>query len=222
MIFARDEQGNAIEATPGARTTCHACGRTLIARCGEIYVNHWAHESGSSCDDWTEPDTDWHLEWKQALPKEWVDQVVERDGSRRFVDALLPDGTGVLFRRRRPSPEETRKREAFFGAENVIWVFDTRDAKSRFVGVKERDKSNEFEFRWRHARKSVAYPEGYIYLDFGPRLLMLKGMQVKPPFWGYGQRFERDRFIRWLRNGAERGRIARSHIIGELPKTAGQ
>ena len=36
--------GDKAEATKGAKGFCPSCGSELIAKCGEVKVNHWAHK----------------------------------------------------------------------------------------------------------------------------------------------------------------------------------
>ena len=52
------------EAAKGAKGICPSCGSDLIAKCGDIKVNHWAHKGIRSCDPWSENETEWHREWK--------------------------------------------------------------------------------------------------------------------------------------------------------------
>jgi competence CoiA-like predicted nuclease len=33
-----------IEAIKGAKGECLFCGSELIAKCGEVYIHHWAHK----------------------------------------------------------------------------------------------------------------------------------------------------------------------------------
>lgn len=43
MKFA-DINGVRAEATKGAKGSCPGCGSEVIARCGEIRINYWAHK----------------------------------------------------------------------------------------------------------------------------------------------------------------------------------
>ena len=33
-----------IEAIKGATGVCPVCGSELVAKCGEVYIHHWAHK----------------------------------------------------------------------------------------------------------------------------------------------------------------------------------
>ncbi|WP_245441680.1 competence protein CoiA family protein [Rhizobium leguminosarum] len=49
MKFALVE-GIRQEATAGARGLCPGCSSSVIAKCGEIRLHHWAHLSTMVCD----------------------------------------------------------------------------------------------------------------------------------------------------------------------------
>jgi hypothetical protein len=70
MKFALVE-GIRQEATAGARGLCPGCSSSVIPKCGEIRLRHWAHLSTMVCDPWREPETEWHRGWKDEFPKEW-------------------------------------------------------------------------------------------------------------------------------------------------------
>lgn len=62
--------GDKAEATKGAKGVCPSCGSELIAKCGEVKVDHWAHKGNRNCDPWWENETDWHRSWKGNFPKD--------------------------------------------------------------------------------------------------------------------------------------------------------
>lgn len=41
-----------VEAIKGVKGICPSCGSELIAKCGEVKVNHWAHKGMRNCDPW--------------------------------------------------------------------------------------------------------------------------------------------------------------------------
>jgi len=41
---------NKIEASKGAKGYCPSCGSELIAKCGNVKINHWAHKGNRNCD----------------------------------------------------------------------------------------------------------------------------------------------------------------------------
>lgn len=39
-----------VEAQKGMKGICPVCQQPVIAKCGQIKVNHWAHSKSSHCD----------------------------------------------------------------------------------------------------------------------------------------------------------------------------
>jgi len=70
MKYALND-GNKVEASKGAKGFCPSCGSELIAKCGEVNVNHWAHKGNRNYDSWWENETDWHRSWKDKFPMDW-------------------------------------------------------------------------------------------------------------------------------------------------------
>ena len=84
--------GVRIEATPNAQAVCQCCNSELIPKCGNINVWHWSHKFKVHCDDWYEPETQWHKGWKNEFPKD-CQEVVFKDeltGEKHVADVYLP------------------------------------------------------------------------------------------------------------------------------------
>ena len=101
-------------ASPGAGGTCPSCGAALVPKCGSIVSWHWAHKA-SDCDHWSEPESQWHIDWKQLFPKAW--QEVSFGPHRADVGTR----NGIIeFQRSSISADEIAERERFYG--KMIWV----------------------------------------------------------------------------------------------------
>ncbi len=112
------------EATKGAKGLCPMCDSELIAKCGEVKINHWAHKSSRNCDPWWENETDWHRSWKGQFPVDWQ-EVVQRDkrsGEKHIADVKTPGGWVLEFQHSYLNPEERRARNAFYS--KLVWVVD--------------------------------------------------------------------------------------------------
>jgi hypothetical protein len=55
------------------------------------------------------------------------------------------------------------RREALY-AQNMVWLFDTREAVER-ESLEIRRKADKDTFRWKHPRKSIAFCRRGAYLD---------------------------------------------------------
>jgi len=119
FALSNDER---IEATKGAKGVCPCCGNDLVAKCGEIYIHHWAHKK--KCDDhWWENETEWHRNWKNEFPEKWQ-EVIHRDksGEKHIADVKTSGGWAIEFQHSFIEPEERRSRDNFYT--KLIWVVD--------------------------------------------------------------------------------------------------
>jgi hypothetical protein len=111
------------EATKGAQGICQVCGSELIAKCGEVKINHWAHKGNRTCDPWWENETDWHRAWKDKFPKEWQETVhFDESGEKHIADVKTSSGWCIEFQHSYLNPEERRARNAFY--RKLVWVVD--------------------------------------------------------------------------------------------------
>src|SRR5689334_12169298 len=105
-----------VEAVKGAHGTCRTCGSEVIAKCGEVKANHWAHKGNRNCDPWWEHETEWHRAWKNHFSGEWQEVVLkdELTGEKHIADIKTEHGLVVEFQHSCINPEEQRKREGFY------------------------------------------------------------------------------------------------------------
>jgi competence CoiA-like predicted nuclease len=180
MIYAIDELGERITASPQNRATCPVCNSSVIARCGSINVWHWAHENADDCDPWSEGETLWHLMWKNAVPEGWREVAL---GPHR-ADICTPEGFVVELQNSPINPAEIQKRENFY--KKMCWIFNVSDCFKRF---KFKQKNEYVTFRWKNPRKAIAYAKMPAFLDFEEdKLFWLKKLHVKNgrPTGGWG------------------------------------
>jgi hypothetical protein len=112
------------EATKGAKGICPNCGSELIAKCGDIKVNHWAHKGIRSCDPWWENETEWHREWKGSFSIDWQEIILtdEKTNEKHIADIRTPKGLVIEFQHSHIDPQERTSREKFY--KNMVWVVD--------------------------------------------------------------------------------------------------
>ena len=107
---------------------CPCCSSELIAKCGEVYIHHWAHKK--KCDDhWWENETEWHRNWKNEFPSDWQ-EVIHRDktGEKHIADVKTSEGWTIEFQHSYLKPEERRSRNHFY--KKLIWVVDGMKRKT--------------------------------------------------------------------------------------------
>jgi len=145
---------------------------------------HWAHSVDTTCDIWGE-ETEWHLNWKAQFPKELAEISIENNGIKHRADICFPNETVIEFQHSSLSVEEIRERENFY--KNMIWIFDVSESfyKGNFI---PRFAITHYTFRWKHARKSIAYASKPVYLDLGNGYIFhLSKMYPDAPNGGSGK-----------------------------------
>lgn len=122
MRFALVE-GKKAEATKGAKGLCPSCGSEVIARCGEVRVDHWSHKGTRTCDPWWENETDWHRSWKGQFPVDWQEVThFSEKGEKHIADVKTDNGWVLELQHSYLEPDERRARNAFYP--KLVWIVD--------------------------------------------------------------------------------------------------
>lgn len=135
---------NRIEAQPQLSGLCSCCSKPVIAKCGTRKIWHWAHKSKTDCDNWWEPETEWHRTWKNNYPADWqeISLLDERTGEKHIADVRTVHSLVVEFQHSHINPQERISRERFY--KNMVWIVDGTRLKRdypRFL----KGKKNGFE-----------------------------------------------------------------------------
>lgn len=169
-----------VEAQPGIRdAVCPGCRSPLIPKCGKIVIHHWAHESGADCDAWTEPESEWHRQWKDLLAPPEQQEVVL--GCHR-ADIVNDHGVVIELQHSSISPETIRDRDHFYNkmGEGLVWLFDARDMVLRFKKVFDEyfqglsptgPSASEGWIQWKHPRQSWWHAVSPAFWDIGHQVL---------------------------------------------------
>jgi len=115
--------GQRQEAQPNLSGQCPACGKVMIAKCGEVKIWHWAHKGHRTCDTWWENETEWHRAWKGQFPESWQEIIHKADnGEKHIADVKTDQGWVIEFQHSYIKPEERQSRDSFY--EKLVWVVD--------------------------------------------------------------------------------------------------
>lgn len=162
MLYALVD-GSKSKAMPGLHGLCPDCKAMMIAKCGEINVWHWAHESMNSCQSAME--SDWHRFWKECAASWRCEVPIEN----HRADIIACNGQIIELQHSQLPPEIVREREEFY--RDMLWLIDA----SQFINniIFDR-KLNGFSFRWRHSRKWMKNITRDLVFDFGvyPEILL--------------------------------------------------
>lgn len=115
--------GEKTEAFKRGKGVCPSCSSELIARCGDIKINHWAHKGTRNCDTWWENETEWHRQWKNNFPKEWQEIVhFDEKGEKHIADVKTEKDWVLEFQHSHIKPDERNSRNVFYS--KLVWVID--------------------------------------------------------------------------------------------------
>lgn len=131
------------EASKGVKGICPNCGSELIAHCGDVKVNHWAHKKIRNCDIWWENETEWHRYWKNQFPFEWQEIVhTSKNGEKHISDVKTDEEWVLEFQYSPIKLEEKHSRNVFYS--KIVWVINgirrERDKKQFHNILKESTK----------------------------------------------------------------------------------
>ena len=119
-------------ASKGLKGICPICHQQVIAKCGDIKINHWAHKSIAECDKWWENETEWHRSWKDRFPSEWQEVIAkdEETGEKHIADIKTDTGLVIEFQHSYLNKDERISREKFY--KEMVWVVDGKRCNGDF------------------------------------------------------------------------------------------
>lgn len=165
MLYALVD-GIRVSAHPYERGLCPLCEQSVIARCGELNVWHWAHKASGDCDAFSESETPWHRNWKRDVSPDYCEVSIERKGVKHRADIITRDGTVLELQHSSISSKDIRRREEFYG--DMIWLIDYTENWPNFE-FKDLD-GRLARFRWLYPRRSFMVAKASIYIHIGENL----------------------------------------------------
>ena len=146
----------------GIKGVCPFCGETLVARCGNIRMHHWAHPSDSQCP-YKENKGEWHIDWQNEFPDDWQEVLLvdPATNEKNIADIQTPTGFVLEFQHSHIKDEEKTAREKFY--KNMVWVVDGANWKkieSFFENkfrIDQYDYETNFSLIWANASVPTIY-----------------------------------------------------------------
>jgi Competence protein CoiA-like family len=176
MLYAITDDGKRIRPEPNLQALCPGCRAPVIAKCGEVNIWHWSHVSGKECDPWYEPETAWHLKWKEQFEEQCREVVIGPHRADVQTTRTFTSTPYVIELQHSPiDVAEIQEREDFYG--KMLWLLDGAGFKDHCEIGKENGSSGgaiiHAPFRWKWQRKSWRGRTRPLYLDFGDCLWQL-------------------------------------------------
>lgn len=153
---------NRTEAQPKLNGLCCCCSKPVIAKCGTRKIWHWAHKSKTDCDNWWEPETEWHRTWKNNYPSDWqeISFFDNRTKEKHIADVRTVHSLVIEFQHSNINPQERTSREQFY--KNMVWIVDGTRLKRdypRFLKEWKRDGISEVRQTEKTGIFEVWFPE---------------------------------------------------------------
>jgi hypothetical protein len=158
MRFALIEN-NRTEAQPKLSGLCCCCSMPVVAKCGNRKIWHWAHKSKKDCDNWWEPETEWHRNWKEEYLIEWQEKSFydKITNEKHIADVFTSNKLVIEFQHSNIHSQERTSREQFY--KNMVWVVDGTRLKRDFPRfLKEWKSCDVYETEKKRIFK-VMFPE---------------------------------------------------------------
>ena len=147
--------GQRREAEPSFKGLCPGCMQPVTAKCGPLRVWHWSHHGRRVCDQWWEPETEWHRRWKNLFPQDCQEVFhFAESGEKHIADVKTEYGLVIEFQHSAIQPSERFSREAFY--HNMIWVVDCTRLKN------DRPRFDQNLYGWRQ------YKNGEVQTHYFP------------------------------------------------------
>jgi len=220
MIWAIKD-GDKVRATPNEKANCPICNSKVISKCGRIKVWHWSHKANKDCDDWYEPESEWHKSWKDEFPKEQQEVTIKKCVSdycyhekynhnhpdeynhgdcvdcifiKHRADIKNFNGLIIELQNSNLSYEKIIERELFYN--NMVWLLN---GLKICKNLQIRKRGKYYSFRWKHPPKSWWNAKKPIYIDLGDKIFQVKKIHNQCPCGGWGYLISREEFLQRFR-----------------------
>jgi len=179
------------KAIPKEKALCPICKEEVISKCGKIKIWHWAHKSNKDCDNWYEPESEWHLNWKNEFPKECQEFTM---GKHR-ADIRTKSRWIIELQNSSISSEEIKEREKYY--KRMIWLLNGKTI-AKNIDLRKKKEKDYVTFRWKHPPKCWWEARKQIFIDFGKWYFIaeLKKIYHNTPCGGWGELITKEDFLK--------------------------
>jgi Competence protein CoiA-like family len=189
MLYAivNNEKTKADRKNREMGAVCPFCNESVIARCGDINIWHYAHKVENNCD-WKE-ETEWHLDWKQRFPKECVEIKIGNNRADVYINGRVYE-----FQNSAINTTDILMRQLAFP--KLTWIFN---AVTWHVDLRKKGGSNYRSFRWKWPHKSlkvIDLDRCQLFLEFDDKLFEIKEIHWGGYVGGWGYIIDKDEFIK--------------------------
>jgi hypothetical protein len=215
------------EAQPNLSGQCPSCSQSMIAKCGEIKIWHWAHKGRRTCDPWWENESEWHRKWKGLFPEDWQEVVHQaNNGEKHIADVKTDQGWAIEFQHSYINPEERRSRNGFY--QKLVWVVDgTRRKRDRAQFSNALNEGmpvgSNSQIRRAFSEECALLKEwkdcnAPVFIDFGGEQILWWLLKGNADGSAYVAPFSHSEFVNFLRGGSTQAALNFESFVNDLSK----
>lgn len=174
MLYANTRDNDRRQPSKsGERGTCPCCEAEVVGKVGNVLAPHWAHTTTCPFDN--ENEGPWHRKWKTYFPTRFAEIKI---GESNRAD-IHGNGFTVELQNSALSAEDIAAREAVYGADKMIWVFNGEQLNCFVDEVPELTGHGLYTFEWGNKRKSWRAAKAPVFVDLpGIGLLSLSSIPI--------------------------------------------
>lgn len=113
--------------TKGAHGVCPDCHGKVVAHVGTD-TSYFSHLPRFPWDKWWEPETRWHIEWKEHFSIGQRENSILKSSKEHIADVQTLQPIVIEFQHSRLSGDNIKERENFYG--DMVWVVDASVGKN--------------------------------------------------------------------------------------------
>lgn len=168
MLYA-NKNGFKVKASRNQVGSCIGCYSTVKSYCGEINIWHWRHVNKSDlCDNWHEPETEWHLNWKKLFKEQNTEVRICKDEKWHIADIFTETKVVIELQYSNIDKRIIELREKFYG-QKMIWILNPKQLSVNSINLDKSDYNTPNVFQVYYDIKELGYPIWVVdLLDFKP------------------------------------------------------
>lgn len=172
MALFNQQRMRAEHAGRGAVGHCPWTGKEVKAHVGQLR-QYWAYAGGQpKFTNGYEPETEWHLSWKQAIRDDCCEVVMGTNNEHR-ADILGANNTVIEIQRSKIDIRDSRERAEFYKEQTgrrVVWVVNIEDFWRKTFSLSDEKVNGYMKADWKPVRTWLLdlakRPDSHVYLEF--------------------------------------------------------
>lgn len=172
----------------GQKGLCPFCESNVVAKCGDVLADHWAHVNKSDCVGCYSPMTEWHKGWQDEFPPECREVKVGKHRADIFIG-----GFAIEVQHSRATGETVKSREDAY--KKIIWILDVIEYNPKFSNGTWQCITSGLDKYYNLCKSPIFLDMGKVGVCFVEKFMKLGNSP-----WGLGEIFQRKDLIQKLQD----------------------